>query len=78
MVNVKVPRLGESIFEVEVLRWLKKPGDAVKMDEPLCELGTDKTNFMLPSPASGVLAKVSCDAGGKIAVGADIASIDDA
>ncbi len=77
MVTVRVPSLGESIFEVEVLRWLKQPGETVAVDESLVELGTDKTNFMVPAPAAGVLTKVGPGPGTRLAIGAELATIDD-
>jgi 2-oxoglutarate dehydrogenase E2 component (dihydrolipoamide succinyltransferase) len=77
MVSVRVPRLGESVFEVEILRWLKHPGEAVALDEPLVELGTDKADVVLPSPAAGVLVKVNVAEGGKIAIGGDLATIEE-
>ena len=54
-IEIKVPTLGESVAEATVARWFKKPGDAVKQDEPLCELETDKVTVEVPSPATGVL-----------------------
>ncbi len=77
MVIVRVPRVGESVFEVELLRWLKHPGDAVALDEPLAELGTDKADIVLPSPAAGVLVTVNVAEGGKVAVGGELATIEE-
>ena len=48
--NVEVPPLGESVTEAVLLRWIKNDGEAVKKDEPLAELETDKANVDLPSP----------------------------
>ncbi len=53
--KVTVPELGESINEVILVEWLKKDGDLVNTDEPLCVVETDKANVEIPSPASGVL-----------------------
>ena len=62
--QVRVPALGESVTEATVATWFKKPGDAVAMDEMLCELETDKVTVEVPSPAAGILAEiVAADAG---------------
>src|SRR6187397_1459602 len=50
--KVIMPQMGESIFEGTLTRWLKKPGDAVKRDEPLFEISTDKIDSEIPAPAS--------------------------
>ena len=55
--EVRVPTLGESVTEATVATWFKKPGDAVAVDEMLCELETDKVTVEVPSPAAGTLAK---------------------
>ncbi|WP_018466540.1 2-oxoglutarate dehydrogenase complex dihydrolipoyllysine-residue succinyltransferase [Calidithermus timidus] len=62
-VELKVPAVGESITEVEIGQWLKKEGEAVKVDEPLVELVTDKATLELPSPVSGVLGKILISSG---------------
>jgi len=51
--EVRVPTLGESVTEATVATWFKKPGDAVKVDEMLCELETDKVTVEVPSPVAG-------------------------
>ena len=61
--EVKIPAVGESITEVEIGTWLKKEGDAVKADEPLVELVTDKATLELPAPAAGVLGKILIPSG---------------
>ncbi len=53
--EVKVPALGESVTEATVGQWLKKPGDAVALDEPIASLETDKVAVEVPSPVAGVL-----------------------
>jgi 2-oxoglutarate dehydrogenase E2 component (dihydrolipoamide succinyltransferase) len=58
-VEIKVPALGESVSEATVARWLKKPGDAVAMDEPLVELETDKVTLEVNATAAGVLESVA-------------------
>ncbi len=57
MTDVMVPALGESVSEATVSTWFKKPGDAVKQDEMLCELETDKVSVEVPSPVAGVWPK---------------------
>lgn len=68
--EVKVPALGESVTEATVSKWFKKPGDAVKVDEPLCELETDKVTVEVPSPVAGALAEIVAADGAEIEVGA--------
>ncbi len=58
MLELKIPAVGESITEVEIGQWLKKEGDAVKADEPLVELVTDKATLELPAPVNGILGKI--------------------
>jgi 2-oxoglutarate dehydrogenase E2 component (dihydrolipoamide succinyltransferase) len=74
-VEIRVPSLGESVTEATVGQWLKKPGDAVKVDEPLVELETDKVNVDVPSPIAGTLAEIRADKGSTVAVGAVLGSI---
>ena len=57
-IEIKVPAMGESVTEATVAKWLKNVGDAVKQDEPLVELETDKVNVEVPSPAAGVLENI--------------------
>ncbi len=58
MTDVMVPALGESVSEATVSTWFKKVGDAVKQDEMLCELETDKVSVEVPSPVAGVLTEI--------------------
>ena len=53
--DVVMPQMGESIFEGTITKWLKKPGEEVRRDEPLFEISTDKVDAEIPAPASGVL-----------------------
>ncbi|MEM9751786.1 MAG: 2-oxoglutarate dehydrogenase complex dihydrolipoyllysine-residue succinyltransferase [Planctomycetota bacterium] len=64
-----VPEVGESITEVQIGRWLKQPGEAVKKDEPLVEIETDKVTLELPAPADGVIEAVSHEQGADASVG---------
>ena len=73
--DIKVPTLGESVVEATIAKWLKKEGDAVKADEPLVELETDKVAVEVPSPVSGKLEKILAQAGATVAVGALLGSI---
>ena len=75
-VDVTVPSVGESITEVFVGSWLKKPGERVGKDEPLVEIETDKATLEVPSPIDGVLAEQLVAAGGSANVGDVIARID--
>ncbi|MDP8995925.1 MAG: 2-oxoglutarate dehydrogenase complex dihydrolipoyllysine-residue succinyltransferase [Pseudomonadota bacterium] len=73
--DIRVPSLGESVTEATIAKWFKKEGDAVKADEPLVELETDKVTVEVPAPASGKLEKISVVAGQTVAVGALLGSI---
>lgn len=73
--NVEVPAVGESITEAMLVRWHKKDGDSVTVDEPICELETDKATVDLPAPVGGILHPVK-QAGETVQVGEVIARID--
>ncbi len=68
-IEIKVPTLGESVTEATIGKWFKKAGDAIKVDEPLCELETDKVTVEVPAPSAGVLAEIIAEAGTTVAVG---------
>ncbi len=74
-IEIRVPALGESVTEATVGKWLKQPGDAVKVDEPLVELETDKVSVEVPAPAAGVLAAIAVEAGATVAVGSVLGTI---
>jgi 2-oxoglutarate dehydrogenase E2 component (dihydrolipoamide succinyltransferase) len=74
VIDVVVPAVGESISEVTIAAWSKKEGDAVKMDEVICELESDKATFELPSPEKGVLTIVA-QAGQVVPIGGIVARI---
>ena len=74
--DVEVPALGESITEGTLAQWLKKPGEAVAVDEPIASLETDKVSVEVPSPVAGVLTEQLVAEGATVAVGAVIARID--
>jgi 2-oxoglutarate dehydrogenase E2 component (dihydrolipoamide succinyltransferase) len=73
--EIRVPTLGESVTEATVGKWFKKSGDAVKADEPLVELETDKVTVEVPAPASGVLEDIKVTEGQTVAVGALLGAI---
>jgi 2-oxoglutarate dehydrogenase E2 component (dihydrolipoamide succinyltransferase) len=75
MADVKVPVLGESITEATLGEWLKKPGDAVQVDEPIASLETDKVSVEVPSPVAGVLGEQIVKVGDTVQVGAVIATV---
>jgi 2-oxoglutarate dehydrogenase E2 component (dihydrolipoamide succinyltransferase) len=76
--EIRVPTLGESVTEATIAQWYKKPGDAVAMDEPLCELETDKVTIEVPAQSAGVLAEVVVNEGETVEVGALLGSIGEA
>ena len=75
--KIVMPQLGESVAEGVVARWLKRPGDKVERDEPVCEIVTDKVSAELPAPVAGVLREIVVPDGGTVAVGQEIGSIDE-
>ncbi|MGB5871754.1 MAG: biotin/lipoyl-containing protein, partial [Albidovulum sp.] len=75
MTKIHVPTLGESITEATVATWFKKPGDAVAVDEMLCELETDKVTVEVPSPVAGRMGEIHAAEGASVAVGAVLAEI---
>ncbi|WP_417678252.1 2-oxoglutarate dehydrogenase complex dihydrolipoyllysine-residue succinyltransferase [Pseudodonghicola sp.] len=74
-IEVRVPTLGESVTEATVATWFKKPGDAVAVDEMLCELETDKVTVEVPSPAAGTLGEIVAAEGETVGVDALLATI---
>ncbi|PTX51057.1 2-oxoglutarate dehydrogenase E2 component [Gemmobacter caeni] len=76
-VEVRVPALGESVTEATIATWFKKPGDAVAVDEILCELETDKVSLDVPSPAAGVLGEIVAQEGETVAAAALLATINE-
>ena len=75
--EVKMPQMGESIYEGTVTKWLKKEGEAIKKDEPLYELSTDKVDTEIPSPVSGTLQKIVVAAGQKVPIHTVVAMVDE-
>ncbi len=74
-IEVRVPTLGESVTEATVATWFKKPGDAVAVDEMLCELETDKVTVEVPAPASGTLGEIVAAEGETVGVDALLATL---
>ncbi|MEV7326842.1 2-oxoglutarate dehydrogenase, E2 component, dihydrolipoamide succinyltransferase [Micromonospora sp. NPDC093244] len=74
-VSVTMPRLGESVTEGTVTRWLKQEGDTVEVDEPLLEVSTDKVDTEIPSPAAGVLSRIVVGEDETAEVGSELAVI---
>ncbi|OAN57806.1 MULTISPECIES: 2-oxoglutarate dehydrogenase complex dihydrolipoyllysine-residue succinyltransferase [unclassified Sphingobium] len=75
--EVKVPTLGESVTEATVGQWLKKPGEAVKADEPIVSLETDKVAVDVPAPVAGVLGDIIAKEGDTVEVGALLAYVNE-
>ncbi|MFM8754541.1 MAG: biotin/lipoyl-containing protein, partial [Phenylobacterium sp.] len=70
MADIMTPALGESVSEATVARWAKKPGDAVRKDEILVELETDKVSLEVAAPADGVLESIAAEEGATVEPGA--------
>jgi pyruvate dehydrogenase E2 component (dihydrolipoamide acetyltransferase) len=77
-VSVTMPRLGESVTEGTVTRWLKNEGDQVAADEPLLEVSTDKVDTEIPSPVSGILTSIKVAEDETVEIGVELAVISDA
>ena len=75
--EIRVPALGESVTEATIAKWFKNVGDAVKADEPMVELETDKVTVEVPAPASGKLASIAAAAGTTVNVGALLGAIEE-
>jgi 2-oxoglutarate dehydrogenase E2 component (dihydrolipoamide succinyltransferase) len=67
--EIKVPALGESVSEATIAKWLKQAGEAVRADEPVAELETDKVTVEVNAPAAGVLSEIKVPAGSNVKVG---------
>lgn len=75
-VELKMPKMGESVHEATIIRWLKKEGDTIEADETVLEIATDKVDSEVPSTAAGTLSKLLFKDGDVVQVGAVIAVID--
>ena len=76
LVDVVMPKMGESIQEGKILRWMKKPGEKIAQDESILEISTDKVDSEIPSPAAGFLSKIIVPEGETVDVGTVIAVIE--
>ncbi|MDX1409114.1 MAG: biotin/lipoyl-containing protein, partial [Saprospiraceae bacterium] len=74
-VELIMPKMGESIMEATILKWLKKEGDSVELDETILEIATDKVDSEIPSPVAGVLSKIMFAENETVEVGKVIALI---
>lgn len=77
-VELIMPKMGESIMEATILKWLKKPGDPVELDETILEIATDKVDSEIPSPAKGILSELLFKENDVVAIGKVIAVIETA
>jgi 2-oxoglutarate dehydrogenase E2 component (dihydrolipoamide succinyltransferase) len=75
IVDLVMPKLGESIMEATVLKWYKQPGDTVKMDETVLEIATDKVDSEVPSTAAGVIEEILFNVNDVVPIGTVIAKI---
>ena len=73
--EILLPKMGESVAEATIIKWLKNEGDFVKADEPLVEIATDKVDSEVPSTSEGILIKKMCNEGDVVQVGKPIALI---
>src|ERR687887_2083269 len=76
--ELKLPKLGESVTEGTLGKWLKKPGDKIEKYELLVEVQTDKVSTEIPSPVSGTLKEVKVQEGETVPIGALLAVFDTA
>ena len=72
----KLPDLGEGLTEGEILQWLVKPGDEVKLNQPIVEVETAKAAVEIPSPYAGVVSELFCGEGDTVEVGTPIIAYD--
>ena len=74
--EIKVPEVGESIVEAQIIEWHFKDGDTVRKGDVLCELETDKVNVEVEAEASGALT-IRVEAGETVEIGTVIASLEE-
>lgn len=72
-IEILLPKMGESVAEATVIKWLKEEGDSVEADEPIIEIATDKVDSEVPAPSDGILSKQLCGEGDVVQVGEAIA-----
>ncbi len=76
LINMTMPRMGESIMECTVIQWLKQPGDRIEADESLVEVATDKVDTEVPAPEAGILTEILVQKGDVVQIGDVIARIE--
>jgi len=76
-IEIKLPKLGESIVNAMIVQWFKKEGDLVHLDEPLLEVSTDKVNREISSPVAGKITKILAQAGEELNVGEILAKVEE-
>lgn len=76
-IEVLLPKMGESVAEATIIKWLKNEGDRIEMDEPIIEIATDKVDSEVPAPNAGILVKRLCNEGDVVQVGKPICLIAD-
>ena len=76
IVDLVLPKLGESIMEATILKWHKKVGDTIQLDETLLDIATDKVDSEIPSTAEGVITEILFDVNSVVPIGTVIAKID--
>ncbi len=74
-IEILLPKMGESVAEATIIKWLKNEGDAVKADEPMVEIATDKVDTEVPAPQDGILLKKLVNDGDVVKVGQPIAHV---
>lgn len=75
MTIVKMPQLGESVAEGTIVAWMKAPGDRIELDEPLCEIETEKVTAELPSPFEGTMGEILVPQGETVEVGTPLCDV---
>src|SRR5579863_2276675 len=75
LVDLVMPKMGESIMEATILKWLKQPGDTVRQDETLLEIATDKVDSEVPSVTAGTLEEILFQVNDVVPIGSVIARI---
>ncbi|MEZ7941504.1 MAG: 2-oxo acid dehydrogenase subunit E2, partial [Flavobacteriales bacterium] len=72
-IEILLPKMGESVAEATIIKWLKSEGDSVEADEPIVEIATDKVDSEVPAPEDGILVKVLVNEDDVVQVGDPIA-----
>ena len=76
IVDLVLPKLGESIMEATILKWHKKVGDTIQLDETLLDIATDKVDSEIPSTAAGIIKEILFDVNSVVPIGTVIAKIE--